>query len=297
MSPHDAHSARPGTLGDGRSDGKPGHPTTVLGAVRDDVRQTLRCGWIDPVLEAAAAQPVFFTAAWSAIRPNVGKSFLTLAKTVREEAVRSVTAGDGVPDLRRQLEADLGDEEIRRLEDCARAAQQVTAKVQLVAHALLRAVRRDRIGGTGREEPPVRRGVPEWQRWMSFQPSVDGHAPVVDEILTTLRLPAVPASLRLMSRWPTAVTAVWDELGPRVGVDGWATGAAQLRRMVVAGMGSLPHPVDLQWMALKERGFGEEERQQLEEVLVPHEAAMSQHSLMAAFAWRALGGPEIGPEG
>lgn len=268
----------------------------MLGAVRDDVRQTLRCGWIDPVLEAAASQPVFFTAAWSAIRPNVGKSFLSLAKSVRDEAADAVSHAGPVPDLRRQLHADLGDEEIRRLEDCARAAHQVTAKVQLVAHALLRAVRRDRIAGTGREEPPVRRGVPEWQRWMSFQSSADGHAPVVDEILTALGLPAVPSTVRLMSRWPTAVTAVWDELGPRAGVDGWATGAAQLRRMVVAGMSTLPHPVELQWMALKERGFDEEDRRHLEEALAPHEAAMSQHSLMAAFVWQALGAPDIGTE-
>jgi hypothetical protein len=265
--------------------------------VRDDVRQTLRCGWIDPVVDTAASHPVFFTAAWSAIRPNVGRSFLSLARSVREEAARAVTAAGAIPDLRRQLGVNLGDEEMRRVEDCARAAHQVTAKVQLVAHALLRAIRRDRISGTGREEPPVRRGVPEWQRWMSFQSSADGHPPVVDEILSSLQLPAVPASLRLMSRWPTAVTSLWDELGPAAGTDHWATGASQLRRSVVAGMSTLPHPVELQWMALKERGFGEEDRERLEALLVPHEAAMAQHSMIAAFGWLAFGAPEIGTEG
>ena len=273
------------------------HAAAVLGAVRDDVRQTLRCGWIDPVLDVAAADPIFFTAAWSAIRPNVGKSFLTLARSLREEAAGVVTAAGSVPDLRRQLEADLGDEELRRLEDCARAAHQVTTKVQLVVHALLRAVRRDRIAGTGREEPPVRRGVPEWQRWMSFQQSTDGQAPVLEEILGTLALPTAPASLRLLSRWPAALTTLWDELGPLTRTKEWSAGALTLRRAVLAGVSTFPHPVELQWMALKERGFGEEDRERLAEVLAAHEAAMVHHSLIAAFGWLSFGSPEIGTEG
>ncbi len=281
----------------GQGGSGPRQAAAVLGAVRDDLRQTLRCGWIDPVFDAAAGDPVFFTAAWSAIRPNVGKSFLTLARTLREEAVNHVEGRSRIPDLRRQLEADLEEEELRRLEDCARASHQVTGKVQLVVHALLRAVRRDRISGTGREEPPVRRGVPEWQRWMSFQPNLDGNAPVIEEILSSMSLPAVPASLRLFGRWPAALTTLWDELGPVTGGERWSSGALALRRTVLAGMSTLPHPVELQWMALKERGFGEDERARLAEVLVAHDAAMAHHSLIAAFAWLALGSPEIGAEG
>ena len=281
----------------GQGGSGPRQAAAVLGAVRDDLRQTLRCGWIDPVFDAAAGDPVFFTAAWSAIRPNVGKSFLALARTLREEAVNHVEGLGRIPDLRRQLEADLEEEELRRLEDCARASHQVTGKVQLVVHALLRAVRRDRISGTGREEPPVRRGVPEWQRWMSFQPNVDGNAPVIEEIMSSMSLPAVPASLRLFSRWPAALTTLWDELGPVAGGEGWSSGALALRRTVLGGMSTLPHPVELQWMALKERGFGEDERARLAEVLVAHDAAMAHHSLIAAFAWLALGSPEIGAEG
>ena len=63
----------------------PPDPAVLLGAVREDIRQTLRTGWIDPVLEAAAASPAFLTAAWSAVRPNVSKSFLLLSRAVRTE--------------------------------------------------------------------------------------------------------------------------------------------------------------------------------------------------------------------
>ena len=59
----------------------------VLGAVREDVRQTLRMGWIDPAFDALSAHPAFFTAGWSAARPNVGRSFIALTKAIREEAV------------------------------------------------------------------------------------------------------------------------------------------------------------------------------------------------------------------
>src|SRR5205823_5661390 len=71
---HGIH-ASPRDLGKGiPADGKSVDHAAILGAVREDVRQTLRSGWIDASIEVAAAQPVFFTAAWSAIRPNVGRS-------------------------------------------------------------------------------------------------------------------------------------------------------------------------------------------------------------------------------
>ena len=139
----------------------PPDPAVLLGAVREDIRQTLRTGWIDPVLEAAAASPAFLTAAWSAVRPNVSKSFLLLSRAVRTEAGDSARATLSPPDLRRRLHSDLSEEEFRRAEESVRAAHLAMAKVQIVSHILYRAVRRERLGGTGREEPPVRRGVPD----------------------------------------------------------------------------------------------------------------------------------------
>ena len=65
------------------------HPA-IVSAVKEDIRQTLRVGWIDPALDAVAAQPLFFTAAWSAMRPNFGKSFLMLARAVRTQAEDAV---------------------------------------------------------------------------------------------------------------------------------------------------------------------------------------------------------------
>lgn len=293
MAAHGIHASRRDPLSAGA---RPIDQAAILGAVREDVRQTLRSGWIDPVLEAAAAQPVFFTAAWSAIRPNVGRSFLLLAKALRSEATEAVMAVN-MPDLRKRMDGQLGEEELRRIEDAVRAAHQVTPKVQLVVHALLRAVRRERLSGTGREEPPVRRGVPEWQRWMSFQPAPDEARPVLDEAGGVLELPAVPASLRLLARWPAALGGLWGELASRVRTTSWAAGAQRVRRTVLGGIGNLPHPVELQWMALKERGFSEEARASLAEVLASHDAAMAHHTLIAAFAWAAFGAPEVGVEG
>jgi hypothetical protein len=288
---------KPAVDGDGRTGGPSGpHAATVLGAVRDDVRQTLRCAWLDPALDAVAGYPVFFTAAWSAVRPNVGKSFHLAAKGLREAAVDAVGEPLRAPDLRRRLEADLGEEELRRVEDCARAAHQATAKVQLVVHALLRTVRRERISGTGREESPVRRGIPEWQRWMSFQPSADGHPPIVHDVMEALDLPAAPATMRLFGRWPAALTSLSDELLARVGTDAWTAGATRVRRALVAGMTTLPHPIELQWMALRERGFEEDDRASLAQVLSRHDAAMGHHTLVAAFAWAAFGAPDIGTD-
>src|SRR5207247_451976 len=97
------------------------HPA-IVSAVKEDIRQTLRSAWIDPALEVAAQYPIFFTAAWSAIRPNVGKSFQTLARSVRGEAAEAIRPATSSLDLRKDREGALSDEERHRVEACARAA-------------------------------------------------------------------------------------------------------------------------------------------------------------------------------
>lgn len=274
----------------------PADPMAVMGAVREDIRQTLRAGWIDPGIEAAAAHPVFLTTAWSAIRPNVGKSFLVLTRALRTAADQSVRAATQHVDLRNRLDGRLTDEERLRIEQCVKAAHMATAKAQIVVHALHRAARRDPLSGTGREEAPVRRGVPEWQRWMSFQPAPEAARPVLEEAAGRLDVPASSPPLRLLARWPDALTTLWQALEPVCGTDAFRAGAMRLRRLVMAGVAMLPHPVDLQWTALKSRGFSDEDRVALAGVLAWHDASMASQTITAAFAWRALGAPDIGAE-
>jgi hypothetical protein len=268
-----------------------------MAAVKEDIRQTLRLAWIDPALEAIANSPVFFTAAWSAIRPNVGKSFLVLARAIRAEAVQSIRSTVPSADLRKRLEDGRSDEELHRIEDSARAAHLGMAKSQIVVHALYRAARRHRVSGTGGEEPPIRRGVPEWQRWMAFQPPTDGARTILEDALETLAVPSAPIPLQLFARWPDALDALWGELRPHWGSDGWNAASNRLRRMVLAGLSTLPHPIELQWGALRARGFTEDERQELAERLASFDAAMAGQTLAAAYAWTSLGAPDIGSEG
>jgi hypothetical protein len=287
---------RDGEKARSRSTG-PAEVGAVLGAVREDVRQTLRAGWLDPAVEVASAYPVFFTAAWSAIRPNVGKSFLALSKRIRSDAVDALRVGFELPDLRKRVEGELSEEEIRRVEESARAAHLTAAKAQIVVHALYRSVRRERIPGTGREEPPIRRGVPEWQRWMSFQQPPQNVRHILDEVAETMGLSTPPVPFRLLARWPMALAALWDELRPAVVSEAWRGGTTRLRRLVLAGIGTLPHPVELQWTALKARGFTEDDRLQLAQALAAHDKGMSGQTLASAFSWAAFGAPDIGVEG
>ena len=287
--------------GDGREPqppaaaGGPPHPA-VVSAVKEDIRQTLRSAWIDPALEVASLYPIFFTAAWSAIRPNVGRSFLALARSVRNEAAEAMGSFPSV-DIRKGLEKNLEEEEIRRVEDCARASHLAAAKSQIVAHALYRAARRDRIEGTGGEEPPIRRGVPEWQRWMSIQPAPEPAKALLDDAVTELAVPSAPVPLRLFARWPDALGSLWKEIRAHQGSKGWNAATVRLRRSVLAGVSTLPHPIELQWGALQARGFTEDERKELVERLAAYDAAMPGQTLVAAFAWTALGAPDVGSEG
>jgi hypothetical protein len=274
----------------------PADPMAVMGAVREDIRQTLRSGWIDPGIEATAAHPVFLTTAWSAIRPNVGRSFLVLTRALRTAADQSVRAATQHLDLVKRLDGQLTGEERLRIEQCVKAAHTATAKAQIVVHALHRAARRDPLSGTGREEAPVRRGVPEWQRWMSFQPAPEAARPVLEEAAGRLDVPASSPPLRLLARWPAVLSALWEELETVCGTDAFRAGAMRLRRLVMAGVAMLPHPIDLQWTALKSRGFSDENRAALTGVLAWHDASMASQTMTAAFAWRAFGAPDIGAE-
>lgn len=281
----------------GSPGGGPADPAAVMGAVREDIRQTLRAGWIDPAIEVAAADPVFLTAAWSAIRPNVGKSFLTLARAIRSTAAESVRAQVHAPSLWTRLDHQLTSEERQRVLECARAAHLVTAKVHIVVHALNRAVRRDRLGGTGREEAPVRRGIPEWQRWMRFQPIPEAAGPILEEAADLLRVSAAPPALRLLARWPPVLASLWDELKPVCRTEPFRAGAARLRRLILGGVASLPHPIELQWAALRARGFSEDDRVRLAELLATHDRSMAVQTITAAYAWTAFGAPDMGTDG
>jgi hypothetical protein len=269
----------------------------VLGAVRDDIRQTLRMGWVDPAVEVAASEPVFFTAAWSAIRPNVGRSFLALAKAVRTEAEDQIQTAAAPSNLRKRLESELSEEELRRIEESARAIHLASAKAQIVVHALYLAARRERIPGTGREESPIRRGIPEWQRWMAFQPASADIREPLEEASRIFESPALPVPLRIFARWPAALIVLWESLREPAASTAWTEAARRLRRIVLSGLPTLPHPVELQWGVLKARGFTEEDRVRLAEGLERSDRGMAAQTLAAAFAWSAFGAPEIGSEG
>jgi hypothetical protein len=266
----------------------------VLGAVREDIRQTLRMGWLDPAFEALLAHPAFLTAGWSAVRPNVGRSFVSLAKSMREEATSVAQSLLPRPVLRHELAKRLSQEEVRRVEEAARAIHLSMPKVQIVVHALYRAARRERLPGKGHEEPPIRRGVPEWQRWMAAQPVPEAATPVIEQTARYFSLPASSAPLRLFARWPDALTALAKNLRALGRQEEWNGGVMRLRRTVLAGIGNLPHPVELQWPALQARGLLEEDRDQIVNVLAEHDAAMAVQTMMSTCAWMALGAPQGG---
>jgi hypothetical protein len=202
----------------------------------------------------------------------------------------------GAPDLRKRLESELSENELRRVEHVALSAHLAAAKAQIVVHVLYRAARRERLGGSGREEPPVRRGVPEADRWMGTQPEPHACRPVLDECARALELDAPPTPLRLLARWPDAARRVWDEVRAPIEAEQWKPYAGRLRRMVLAGVTGLPHPVELQWDALRSRGFGEEARTAMVHAMAGFDAAMPMATLLAAFAWVAFGAPDLGGE-
>lgn len=276
--------------------GSPEHLAVVVGAVREDIRQTLRTGWVDPVLDQCGEIPAFLTAAWSAVRPNVGRTFLGLARAIRADAAAASRELVDPDATFVRIRSTLGEEELARVGDVARAAFVAAPKVQIVVHALHRAVRRERVPGTGREESPVRRGVPEWQRWMTLVPAPADCAEVLEAARASLGAPHVPASLRLLARWPDALAVVCDAVGHGTGSPAWRPAAARLRRLVLAGVETLPHAVELQWAALRAKGLTEHTRLRLLDRLAAADASMAAGTMASALAWAAVGAPDLGVE-
>ena len=279
----------------------------MLGPIRDDIRQTLRVAWLDPGLEALAQEPVFFAAAWSAIRPSVGRSFLALVRRLRDQAADAV--GDfGLPANGAQLagssrsisfgpfDPPLDEDDRPRLTEAARAGHLAAAKAQLVLHLFLRAARREKTRGTGQEEPPARRGVPEWQRWLSVLPTPDPARDVLLRAKDRFGTPDAPAALRPFARWPSALESIWRGLEPVLSSSEWSIGTAAIRRTLLGGLSALPHPVELQWGVLHERGFGDGARRHAVDLLEAYDASAAGQTLAAAYAWRAVGAPDLGQE-
>jgi hypothetical protein len=267
----------------------------MLGAVREDIRQTLRVAWLDPGLDAAAQEPVFFAAAWSAIRPSVGRSFLSIARHLRDQGAAAALSL-GATDRLVGLMPSLTPEELVRIGEAARAAHLAAAKAQVVLHLFLRAARRERMRGTGHEEPPSRRGIPEWQRWMSVLPDADRSDAVMAGATRRFGTPESPAALRPFARWPAALEALWDQLDPVVGSADWRLAETGIRRSLMTGLGVLPHPVELQWAPLYERGFDEPARRRVVELLAVHDGPAAGQTLATAFAWLAFGAQDLGQE-
>ena len=213
-------------------------------------------------------------------------------KLSTREAVEAVRERLEPSDLVPRMQGQLAEEELHRIGDSARSAYLVAPKLQVVIHAFHRMLRRERIPGTGREESPVRRGIPEWQRWMGFQPVSDESAATLANAAVALGAPAIPGVLRLFGRWPAALATLWVELAPRAASGEWAPAAARLRRIVLAGVSTLPHPMELQWDALAARGLTDERRLSLADQLRDAAAVMPVNMLIATLLCVALGGPE-----
>jgi hypothetical protein len=271
--------------------GSPSDVALLMGAVREDMRQTLRVAWLPPAVDAAADHPAFLAAAWSTIRPNVGRTYDAVSRGLLAEAVRSLRDMGQVPDVGAALARRRGEPEMRRIRLTAAAAQETAVRTHLAVHLLACAVRGEGTGGTGEEEPPSRRGIPDWQRWITVaREPVPAGAEALDRVRRAMGSVPPPA-LRLLAEWPDALTAAWRPLRPLVAGDAWRRAELRLRLATAEGARGLPHRVHLQWHALRRRGFSEGAQADLRRLLVAHERALPATTLTAAFVWLAFGAP------
>jgi hypothetical protein len=271
--------------------GTEGRQPNLVPAVLRDVRETLQMRWVDSAVADAAGYPTFFTAAWSAIRPNVGPTFLNGARAIRDLA-ESGLAGLTVPAHHDWVRlAKLEDSEIAEVSAILRAFRDSVPKSAIVVHALARAARGRPAGGSGAEEAPPKRGVPGWHPHITLETPEDAER-TLEEAATRLKADEPPDVLRALSRWPGYSSRAWREARRATRTDAWTKSHARIRRAIAEAVRGLPHVISLQWSALKDRGFSEEERRDVGDMLARHDAAMPGAILLGTYLWRAAGSPQ-----
>ncbi len=272
-----------------------GRLPNLVPAVLRDVRETLQMRWVDSAIADAAGYPTFFTAAWSAIRPNVGPTFLNGARAVRDLA-DSGLADLSVPPHHDWVRlAKLEDPEVAEIGLILRAFRDSVPKSAIVVHALARSARGRSAGGSGAEEAPPKRGVPGWHPHVTLE-TPEEIEKTLDEAATRLRSDAPPDVLLALAKWPGYTSRAWREARRATRTDAWTKSHARIRRAVAEAVRGLPHVISLQWSALKDRGFSEEERRDVGDVLARYDAAMPAAILLGQWLWRAAGSP-LGSKG
>jgi hypothetical protein len=268
----------------------------IVYAVLDDLRHTLRMRWVDPSIRSLSSNPMFLSAAWSATRPNVTKTFALGAERLR------ATSLDAIREL---VAADLGGREPEpvpenddRLPRTLQAIQCTTPRVLLVVQAWAILARRQRLPGTGSEEPPARRGIPVWQDGMtatasSVSPEAEA---LLDDATMALRTAVTPPALQAVAAWPPVLERAWRDLDRIASRPAWAAATMELRRLTAEVLRSLPHPMALQWDVLARRGLTEERRRALADHLSALAASMPACLLSASYLADWVGVGDVPPD-
>ena len=272
-----------------------GRTPSLVPAVLRDVRETLQMRWVDSAVARAAEYPVFFTAAWSAIRPNVGPMFLAAARTIRDHADEGVAAAPEADHREWGRLAKVGEDELEEIATTFRAFRESSPKAAIVVHALARAARGRPAGGSGVEEAPPKRGVPPWHPHVALA-APEELSKTLDEATRRLKADEPPDVLLALSRWPGYATRAWRDAKRATSTPEWSKAQVRIRRAIAEAVRGLPHVISLQWSALKDRGFTEEERRDVGDLLARHDAATPAAILLSAYLWRAAGSPQ-GPRG
>jgi hypothetical protein len=269
----------------------------IIAAVLDDVRNTLRVGWVDVSLRALANEPGFLAAAWAATRPNVTRSFAAGAERLQHEATEASRQVIHPADLTEWTRTELTSIERERLVRTAQALHHSAARVYLVVQAWAVLARRQDIPGTGKEEPPAKRGVPSWQEGLSLSSRAisDEAEALIDDTTVALGLSATPQALSAAAIWPHYLELLTGDLRAADG-EAWRHAILALRRTAAEILSRLPHPMALQWDVLERKGLTEERRAIVADHLTAATAAMPANTLIAAAMWSSLGEPELPSE-
>jgi Halocarboxylic acid dehydrogenase DehI len=222
--------------------------------VFEDIKATLRAPTVDLVFRVLATQPDYLQVAWTALKPNAQTVYFEeRSNDIRAAAVHGAAG----------LGKTVTSPGFTQAAGVVRLFHYVDPKLLLAVSALRAATNgsRPRTMELSRDEKrQIAPGLPQDAPTATV---VDGAEldvrarRLLEDIKTTMRMPAVGDDFRALAQWPDFMEGVWGALRPLVLMPEYRQVQRRLRSVTEEAILGLPYRMDLAPHALRHSGLSE----------------------------------------
>lgn len=236
--------------------------------VYDDIRQTFRAPFVNWIWRTTMANyPEFCRYLWSQVKPLFQtRAFARFSVRYRDAALSTVEADATIPRYRR-TDLDVRPAEYAELRGQLATFDVVAPRLAVLFRVTNRALHGDPVGAIPGADRATTAPFPDWlDSDRGHRPSMVPFAEFGPEIAETATAfqefhgfdDGLPSIYRCLAQWPPLFNALWDDLGPVLESETYATACARSDDHVDAFVDAAPYSPRLGPEALRSQGFDDE---------------------------------------